>query len=79
MFSSLTVDYGHKSISVLQKNTSEFLQALKIPLLQDVLVSKAPAGTAMAAGEHSQDLSLWRAPIHFALLWHHWAMQPEAT
>lgn len=58
---------------------TEFLQALKIPLLQDVLASKAPAGAAMAAGEHSQGLSLWKAPIHFALLGHHWAMQPEVT
>lgn len=58
MFSSRTVDYVHKSISVLQKNTSESLQALKISLLLDVLESEAPARTAVAVSEHTQELSL---------------------
>lgn len=58
MFSSPTVDYVHKSISVLQKNTSESLQALKISLLLDVLASEAPALAAVAVSEHTQELSL---------------------
>lgn len=53
MFSSPTVDYVHKSISVLQKNTSESLQALKISLLLDVLASEAPALAAVAVSEHT--------------------------
>lgn len=61
MFSSPTVDYVHKSISVLQKNTSESLQALKISLLLDVLASEAPALAAVAVSEHTQELSLWNS------------------
>lgn len=50
---------------------TEFLQALKISLLLYVLASKAPVWAAMAVSEHTQDLSLWKALIHFPLVWHH--------